>query len=100
MEGEPFLVAWLAFPLASSHVSEAVVKLEASSHSFMLDTSDGENSFLAVPWRPVPEESLAFSPSKFHRPCKLATPTGADGTRTPKLRLTTVPPELEAIARK
>jgi len=72
----------------------------ASSQSFILDNSEGENSFLAVPWRPVPEESLAFTLSKFHRPCKLATPTGADGRSTPKLRLTTVPPELEAIARK
>ena len=48
MEGEPFLVAWFAFPLASSQVSVAVVKPEASSHRFILDTSVGEKSFFAV----------------------------------------------------
>ena len=94
------MTASLLFPLLSSQVEPAVESDEASNQSFMEETSEGENNFLAIPWRPAPEESLALSPSNAQRPCKLATPTGAEGTSTPMLRLTTVPPEFEAMALK
>ena len=73
---------------------------EASSHRLIFDTSVGVKSFFAVPCLFLPETSLALLASKFHLPCKSAFPTGADGFKIPSSLLTTVPPALEASARK
>ena len=97
--GDPFLVASLLLPLLSVHEDPAVVRSEASNHNCIPDVPLGLKSPTSVPCLLFPEESFKSSASKCHRPCKFSERTNIEGSRTPKLRLTVLPAELEAIAR-